>query len=208
MNHSIHSEKAKNLILEALLRHVPFDGWTLSSLKMAVKEAGFKEGDEYRAFDGDMDQVLVYAFEWFDHKMEEKLKKIDLKAMRTKDRVATCIMVRLHLMAPYKMAIQKSFSYLAKPSKALLGAKCVAKTVNKIWYAAGDKATDFNYYTKRALLMGVYVSTVRFWLQDQTGDDFATRAYLERRLADAMKIPQLKATLQQGLDFLCRPFRR
>lgn len=171
-------------------------------------EAGFQEGDEYRAFDGEIDQVIAYAFEWFDHKMEAKLQKIDLKTMRVKDRVATCVMARLHLMAPYKLAIQKSVTYLAKPSKVLLGARCVAKTVSKIWYAAGDTATDFNYYTKRGLLMGVYLSTVRFWLKDTSDDFLATRAHLDQRLSDVMKIPLIKESIKQGIDFICRPFKR
>lgn len=35
----------------------------------------------------------------------------------------------------------------------------LALMVDDIWYWAGDRSTDFNWYTKRALLAGIYTST-------------------------------------------------
>ena len=33
------------------------------------------------------------------------------------------------------------------------------KQMDDIWYHCGDKSLDFNYYTKRAILLKVFVST-------------------------------------------------
>ena len=35
----------------------------------------------------------------------------------------------------------------------------LALMVDDIWYMAGDKSTDVNWYTKRALLASLYTST-------------------------------------------------
>lgn len=35
----------------------------------------------------------------------------------------------------------------------------LALMVDDIWYMAGDKSTDINWYTKRALLASLYTST-------------------------------------------------
>ena len=39
--------------------------------------------------------------------------------------------------------------------------KSIWRTADVIWIFAGDKATDFNHYSKRTLLSGVYVAVVR-----------------------------------------------
>jgi ubiquinone biosynthesis protein COQ9 len=204
--HSIHSNAVKDAIIEKMMLHVPTLGWTMSALSKAVVEAGFNQGDENRAFEGNMEKVVEYYFQWVDQQMLRKMETFDLTSMRTRDKIATIIMVRLALMAPYKAVVERTFTFLAKPPHMPLGAKCLYKTVNHIWYIAGDKATDFNFYTKRALLAGVYLSTVKFWLKDVSSDALQTRAHLENRLSKALKVGQIKSfakeLCEKGLSYL------
>jgi len=88
-----------------------------------------------------------------------------------------------------------------------LGARLLYDTVNAIWYAAGDTASDFNFYTKRGLLAGVYGATVLYWLDDRSPAASDTTAFFERRLAEVMQIPKLGAKLREGVDWLPNPFR-
>ena len=62
-----------------------------------------------------------------------------------------------------------------------------------MWYAAGDTSTDFNFYTKRATLAGVYSSTLLYWLNDRSPGGEATWGFLDRRIDDVMKIEKLKS---------------
>ena len=64
------------------------------------------------------------------------------------------------------------------------------------WYAAGDQSVDFNFYTKRATLAGVYSATVLFWLNDRSEGSAATWEFLDRRLDDVMKIEKLKSQIR------------
>jgi ubiquinone biosynthesis protein COQ9 len=57
-----------------------------------------------------------------------------------------------------------------------------------MWAAAGDTSADFSWYTRRATLAGVYGATLAFWMQDDTPGFPATRAFLDRRLADLAKL--------------------
>jgi len=88
-----------------------------------------------------------------------------------------------------------------------LGLRLVYRTVDAIWYAAGDTATDFNFYTKRALLAAVHGATMLYWLEDRSPDGVDTDAFLERRLDDAMAVPKLAARLRAAADRLPNPFR-
>ena len=155
-----------------------------------------------RAFQGNMDQALEHYLEMVDRQMIARLEDVDLSSMRIKDRVATAVMVRLRLLEKNKDAVKKSVSYAKHPTRATLALKGVYNTVNAIWYAAGDTATDFNFYTKRTLLGGVYSATLLYWLDDDSEDSIKTRAYLSRRLDQVMQIPKLKAKLSDGFGLL------
>ena len=83
----------------------------------------------------------------------------------------------------------------------------MARTVDAIWYAAGDTATDFSYYTKRGLLAAVYGSTVLYWLGDESEGRVETWGFLERRLEDTMRVRRLGGSIECMLDKLPSPFR-
>ena len=76
-----------------------------------------------------------------------------------------------------------------------LAARCTARTVDAIWFAAGDGAADLSWYTKRLILAGVYGSTLLVWLGDGSDGDAATLRFLDRRLADVRRLGSLRRAL-------------
>src|SRR5262249_58379193 len=117
-----------------------------------------------------------------DIEMVRSLEAHDLAEMRTRDKVALAIRLRLENNAAHREAIRQALSFLALPQNAPLGAKCLYRTVDAIWYAAGDKATDFSFYTKRALLAGGYASPAPYWLHDKSRGFAETQAFLHPRI--------------------------
>lgn len=206
MGPSIHSQENQDLLIENMLKYVPQDGWSMEALHKAVVDTGFAPGDEMRAFNGSVDRAIDHYLRMMDRQLEEKLASIDLSQMRTQDRVATGIMIRLRLAESHKEAVRKSLLYLSLPLRSSIAMKSLFTTVDTIWYAAGDRATDFNYYSKRFLLAGVYSATLLYWLEDDSEDSLQTRAYVERRLADVMMIPKLKNKVKDGFSMLFQPF--
>jgi len=204
MSSEIHSPEMQDLIITHMLNYVPELGWNLAALKKGVIDADFKEGDEYRAFQGNMDKVLERYLALVDGQMTARLADVDLLSMRVKDRVATAVMVRLRLLEKNKEAVRQSLRYLRHPTRTSLALKGLYNTVSAIWYAAGDTSTDFNFYTKRTLLAGVYSATLFYWLGDESEDSIKTRAYLSRRLDQVMKIPKLKSQLSDGFSLLLK----
>ena len=76
-----------------------------------------------------------------------------------------------------------------------------------MWYAAGDTSADFNYYTKRGLLTPVYTTTLLYWLNDDSEGFENTWGFLDRRIADVLKIPMYKAKLKEAISKLPSPFK-
>ena len=97
-------------------------------------------------------------------------------------RVRAIITQRLAANRPHKEAIRRAMAVLALPGNARTAAAITARTVDAIWHAAGDRSTDFSWYSKRAILSAVYGATLLYWLRDTSDDDADTKAFLARRL--------------------------
>jgi ubiquinone biosynthesis protein COQ9 len=115
--------------------------------------------------------------------------------------------LRFEVVAPWREAVRRALSVLAMPPHAVLGARLLYETVDGIWYAVGDAATDFSFYTKRATLVGVYSAALMYWLEDRSDDFAETRAFIDRRLADVAIIGKARERLETALARLPNPFR-
>ena len=198
----------REALLKAALPHVPFDGWTRTALQAGARDAGIEPALADNAFPGGMAELLEFYHGQADIEMVRALEAYsDLAALKTREKVALAIRLRLEANAGYREAIRQALSFLALPTNAPLGAKCLYRTVDAIWYAAGDKATDFSFYTKRALLAGVYSATVLYWLNDKSEESAETWTFLNRRIADVMKIYELRARFDRFAEQLPDPFR-
>jgi len=83
--------------------------------------------------------------------------------------------------------------YLKNPASA---ARNIWHSADTIWIFAGDKSTDFNYYTKRTLLSGVYVSIVRHVLSSNAHDIPEIQSYISDALDKVVKFGSFKKLLK------------
>ena len=181
-------EETRQKLLEATLAHVPFDGWSLTALKAGAADAGVEDVLARNAFPGGPAELIEAFSAEMDRRMLVQLESRDLAAMRVRDRIHAAVRTRLELLAPHKEAVRRGLSCLALPIHAPLASRCLYRTVDAMWHAAGDTSTDYNFYTKRLLLSGVYSSTLLFWLNDRSEDQAETWAFLERRIGDALRL--------------------
>ncbi len=202
-----HLLAEKRSLLEAMLAHVPFDGWTAKALNLAARDAGMESGVVLRAFPAGAVDMLDFWVSETDAAMLRVLEGRDLAALKVRERVKLALMTRLELAAPHREAVRRALALQALPQHAPRALKQVYRTVDAIWYAAGDTATDFNFYTKRMLLAGVYGAALLHWLDDKSEGFAGTSAFIDRRLADVMRIQQAKGKLAKLTERLPNPFR-
>ena len=184
------NEKLRLEILNAALEHIPFDGWTCHALKAGAINAGYPEIDAERAFPGGPAEAAEFHSFLSDRAMVSSFFECEPMPSRTKEKVAALIRIRLEGVAGQKEVVRLGLGLLARPQHWTKGARALAKTADEIWKAAGDRSSDFNWYTKRGLVAAVYFSTVTYWLNDMSEDYQETWAFLDRRLDDAMRIPR------------------
>ena len=198
-------EDTRRRLLDATLAHVPFDGWTGVAMMAGARDLGLSPAEAANAFPGGPVEMIEFMSLEADRRMLEALEREDLAALKVRERVALGVRRRLELYARDREAIRRALAVLALPQNGPLALRLLYRTVDAIWYAAGDTATDFNFYTKRALLAGVYGSTLLAWLDDRSPDYEESWAVLDRRIADAMRLPQVAQRLAAPLRWLPNP---
>ncbi|MGD0864847.1 MAG: COQ9 family protein [Rhizomicrobium sp.] len=187
----------KAAVLEAALPHVPPDGFTDKVLADAAAEAGLDKILLARLFpDGPLSLVEAFS-ENIDAEMEKRLAKQKLAQMKIRDRIRTAVTTRLELLKPHKEATRRAAAFLTLPPHAAMGAKLLYRTVDAIWRAIGDTSTDFNFYTKRAILAAVYSSTLMRWFTDDSEGETAAQEFLDHRIENVMQFEKLKADFRE-----------
>jgi ubiquinone biosynthesis protein COQ9 len=187
----------RDAAIEAVLPHVPFDGWTSRAMRRALESIGMAPDDAPLLFPGGAADMVEAFCDLADRRMEEAAAAQDWSALRLPQRVRALIALRLQQNRPNKEAVRRALSVLALPRNARVAAACTARTVDAIWHAAGDASADFSWYTKRAILTGVYAATLLYWLRDDSMDDAATLAFLDRRLSGVRQIGQVRRRAEQ-----------
>ena len=191
---TISEHTLRTQVIEAMLNHVPFDGWSKESMTLAAADCGVDAEGLTRLFPAGIEDALIVYLAYADAKMlatfKERHQGEQIK-LPVHLRIRSLIMIRLEHAAPHKEVVRRTLVMLARPQHAKLAAKMLYRTTDAMWRAAGDTSTDYNFYTKRATLSALYSSTVLAFLADNTPDMTETEAFLDRRLMDISRIPKL-----------------
>jgi len=186
----------------ATLGHVAFDGWTDKALRAGAKSAGASAADIARAFPDGAHDLLDFHLREADRKMVAAMRTGRIRRLKLGERVAFALRARLEAAEPHREAARRALIALALPSHARIAARGLARTVDAIWREAGDRSTDFSYYTKRATLGAIYAATLLFWLDDESEGRRATWDFLDRRLAGIARIGRLRRRAESALEAL------
>ncbi len=198
-------------LLSAALPHAAFDGWP-RAFDQAVAACAIDAGRVALAFPNGAADLVGYFWRVMDAALAEQLAMCRLEEKGVAERIGIALHEYLALLAPHREAVRRAMAYQALPPNAAGAARALYGTVDTIWRAVGDKSTDFNFYTKRMTLAAVLVAVLTHWLgQQPSGDDKADAAamerFIDRRLADVMRIEKAKAHARGLAAQLPDPFR-
>lgn len=183
---SLPQDPERDAAILAMLPLVPEQGWSLRALKQAAGP------DADLLFpDGPVEMVEAHS-DLGDRMMAQG--GLAIVETRVSRRVRALILLRLEQSEPDRAAIRRGLALLALPGNGAAAARSLARTVDMIWHEAGDQAADMSWYSKRALLAGVYSATLLFWLREH--DPEVVAGFLDRRLAGVARIGRLRARLR------------
>jgi len=193
-------------LIDAMLLHVPFEGWSAAARDAGAADAGIDADLAALALPDATSMTDAYT-ELADTRMADAMRAAGAETMKVRERIRLALTLRLEHARHDKEAVRRALAVMALPAHAALGLRTLWRTADAMWRAAGDTATDFNHYSKRIILGSVYSSVLLYWLEDDSEDMADTRAFIDRRLEDVMRIEKGKAKLRGMTEWLPDPAR-
>jgi ubiquinone biosynthesis protein COQ9 len=172
-----------------------FDGWNAAAVDSAADALGVERSIAQLAFPNGAVGMIDSWFESVDAAMLERLPPEQLAAMKIRERITALVEARLAIVAGNREALRRAMAILAMPQNLATAARLGWRAADVMWRAAGDTATDYNHYTKRAILGSVYAATVTVFVNDESEGWADTRAFLGRRIEGIMRFEKTKAKL-------------
>lgn len=177
-------------LLDAALPHVTFDGWAPATFDAAARDAGIDPVmARIAAPRGAVDLAADYHRR-ADDELADWLAATDLTHLRFRDRIAAAVRHRIEAVDPE--IVRRGMALFSLPHLAPTGTELVWHTADTIWSGLGDSSTDANWYSKRAILSGVFAATVTYWIGDESDARSDTWNFLDRRIDGVMRFETFK----------------
>uniref|UniRef100_A0A8C8I8Q9 Ubiquinone biosynthesis protein n=3 Tax=Salmonidae TaxID=8015 RepID=A0A8C8I8Q9_ONCTS len=183
-------EQLQVRILNAALDFVPLHGWTVEAISAGAETLGLSAASSGMFQNGAGDLVLHFIAQsntQLTEQLAEHHNQVQLgqaEPKKTAEFLRDAVETRLRMLTPYINNWPQALSILFLPHNIPNSLKHLSTLVDDIWYYAGDRSTDLNWYTKRAALTGIYNTTELVMVQDSSEDFQDTWNFLDNRIQD------------------------
>lgn len=172
-----------------------FDGWGKLAVETAADALGVDRAVAALAFPGGAIEMVEAWIARIDADMAMALPQHVLAKLPIRERIRRLVGFRLEAATPAKEALRRALAILAMPQNARRAARLGWSSADRMWRLAGDTATDYNHYTKRAILAAIYTATLAVFVDDESEGHGQTAAFLDRRIEAVMRFEKAKARL-------------
>ena len=195
----------KLFILKKTKLIVTKDGWSENIINELLKN-GVTRSDIVFYFKSDYKKILDFSLENLNTTLENNIKKNNIINFPTNKRIKKILITRLKIIDEDKNFYKKTFYYLALPQNFKTMKKNLYKSVDTMWYLAGDDSTDFNFYTKRLILAVIYTNALKVFFNKKLDD---VELNIDSNLKKISKIPKFKerfSFIKNNIPVLLRSF--
>ena len=185
----------RQALAPAIAEAAAFDGWTPAAIDTAAVRIGVSPAVARLAFPRTR-PAMAMIDSWLasiDGRMAQALPAEHLAGLSIRERIRQLIQFRLDAMQPVQEALRRALAVMAMPQNAAQSLRLGWRSADAMWRLAGDTATDLNHYSKRAMLAAIYGATLLIHVDDDDAGKSTTKAFLDRRIEDVMRIEKAKA---------------
>lgn len=193
-------------LIAAMLPNVPFDGWTALARDAAADAQGIDRDIAAMALPDAAAMADAFTAR-ADAMMADAMMAAGTSTMKVRDRIRLALRTRFEQANEDRESVRSALAVMLLPANAALAATTLWRTADAMWRAAGDTATDFNHYSKRAILGSVYSACLLYWLDDDSDDHQATWAFIDRRIDGIMAFEKAKARFNNAMANMPSPAR-
>lgn len=195
-------EQLQARILTTALEFVPQHGWTVEAIAAGAETLGLSSASTGMFNNGTGDLVLHFIAQCnaqLAETLAEQNNQVQLgqaESKKTAEFLNDAVETRLRMLIPYIDTWPQAMSILLLPHNIPDSLKHLSTMVDDIWYYAGDRSTDVNWYTRRAALTGIYNTTELVMVQDSSPDFEETWAFLDNRIKDVVNMANTAKQVQ------------
>ncbi len=158
-----------------------------ATLLEVEEKLGFAPFYHTLLFPDGLKQIVSLVEERYDDEMGEKFNdKFRNMSLRIREKILELVMLRLNPLS------HRFVELYSKPQYYTLSVKNAWASASRIWILAGDESTDFNYYTKRSLLLSIYKPALSYYSKDTSEGFSNTREFVDKRIDKVMQIVKIK----------------
>jgi len=186
--------QTEQTVLDAAIARAPALGWNARLVREACDACGLSLGDEELLLPNGARDLAALLSRRHDASALKAMGALDAASLKIRERIARAISERMEAGAADLEATRRCAAFLALPTNADLGLKLAWESADHLWRWAGDTATDWNHYSKRAILSGILIPALTMrWFDGRE----AAEAFVARRIDNVMAFEKWKA----GRDF-------
>ena len=176
---------AKNIIAK--------HGFNVETFNIISKHSELDENETQLLFPEGYKDLIIFALEQLNKDLDNYCKNLDLIRFPLHKRIRKILLYKFFLMNKEKNFYKKIFLSLLLPKRSISIPKQLYKSIDQIWYIAGDTSTDFNFYSKRLILAGLYSRAILFFFNNN--DQNSLEKIIDTDLKRVAKIPELKSKI-------------
>ena len=192
--------KKRQVVLRFAKEFVSEKGLTKNCLENISKKYGLNTDETDLLFPQGNIDLIKFALEQLNNDLEVYCKQIDLIRLPIHKRIRKVLLSKISLMNKDKLFYRSIFLNLLIPKKNFSLSSQLYNSVDQLWFIAGDSSTDFNFYTKRLILSGIYSRVMLFFFNNNNQEELEN--ILDESLKRVSKIPEIKSKLKIFKDFL------
>lgn len=177
-----------------------FDGWNEAAVENAALARGADPRVAKLAFKGGAMEMIGAWIASVDRAMEAALPVEALANFPIRERIRRLVQFRLDAVAGKEEALKRALAIMAMPQNAGKALRLGWHSADLMWRLAGDVSTDHNFYSKRAILSGIYAAALAVFADDHSEGKAETRAFLDRRIEDVIRFEKAKARMLRPAD--------
>ena len=192
--------KKRQVVLRFAKEFVSENGLTKNCLENISKKYGLNADETDLLFPQGNIDLIKFALEQLNNDLEVYCRQIDLIRLPIHKRIRKVLLSKISLMNKDKSFYRSIFLNLLIPKKNFSLSSQLYNSVDQLWFIAGDSSTDFNFYTKRLILSGIYSRVMLFFFNNNNQEELEN--ILDESLKRVSKIPEIKSKLKIFKDYL------
>ena len=186
--------KKRQEVLKFAKAFVSEKGLIKNCLENISKKYGLNTDETDLLFPQGNIDLIKFALEQLNNDLEVYCRQIDLIRLPIHKRIRKVLLSKISLMNKDKPFYKSIFLNLLIPKKNFSLSSQLYNSVDQLWFIAGDSSTDFNFYTKRLILSGIYSRVMLFFFNNNNQEELEN--ILDENLKRVSKIPEIKSKLK------------